>query len=306
MEENAYTIRSTFDGIDDFSDFAEVEQRIIDSTVFADLLSDAGFKTVFTCGDNEDLLVELINVMLQGERKVTRVTLKPTEFVANSAGGKKSIVDLCAVDDKGVSFDLEVQRCSEDDLFKRFMGYASRIYYDNMRRGGENADFKPVYVIILLAGEPKSEDGITYARRLYSFYTMAEKFTHEVAPATICVIFAALAYFDKSPEQCTTDLDRWCYMFKNMGQMKEIPAWVKDNMMLKLAKAAKVANFSKKQKQLYTRIMMEDFRTRGMLKAALRESREEIALNLLKEGIPADTIAKCTNMDVETIKKLQF
>ena len=310
MEENkTYSDANEFEVYDDID---EIETKILGSTVFADLLSDAGFKTIFTCRDNEDLLVDLINVMLQGERTVKSIKLKPTEFVPGSNGGKKSVVDLYAVDDKGISFDLEVQRCSEDDLFKRFMGYASRIYYDNLKRGGDSSDLKPVYVIILLAGEPKEEDGILYAPRLYSSYTMMEKSTHELAPATICIIFAALAHFDKTPKQCNTDLDRWCYMFKNMGQMPEVPDWVKDRMMLRLFKAAKVANFNKEQKQLYTRIMLEDFRTKGMIKAARREGREEgreeavlqTAQKFLQAGVPADIVAKCTNLDLEKLKKL--
>ena len=141
---------------------------------------------------------------------------------------------------------------------------------------------------------------------------MMEKSTHELAPATICIIFAALAHFDKTPKQCKTDLDRWCYMFKNMGQMPEVPDWVKDRMMLRLFKAAKVANFNKEQKQLYTRIMLEDFRTKGMIKAARREGREEgreeavlqTAQKLLQAGVPADIVAKCTNLDLEKLRKL--
>lgn len=128
----------------------------------------------------------------------------------------------------------------------------------------------------------------------------------------ICIIFAALAHFDKTPKQCNTDLDRWCYMFKNMGQMPEVPDWVKDRMMLRLFKTAKVANFNKEQKQLYTRIMLEDFRTKGMIKAARREGREEgreeavlqTAQKLLQAGVPADIVAKCTNLDLEKLRKL--
>ena len=108
----------------------------------------------------------------------------------------------------------------------------------------------------------KEEDGISYAPRLYSSYTMMEKSTHELAPATICIIFAALAHFDK--------------------------------------------------KQLYTRIMLEDFRTKGMIKAARREGREEgreeavlqTAQKFLQAGVPADIVAKCTNLDLEKLKKL--
>ena len=82
--------------------------------------------------------------------------------------------------------------------------------------------------------------------------------------------------------------------------------------MLRLFKAAKVANFNKEQKQLYTRIMLEDFRTKGMIKAARREGREEgreeavlqTAQKFLQAGVTADIVAKCTNLDLEKLKKL--
>lgn len=289
------------------SDLDEIGQKILDNSVFVDLLSDAGFKTVFTSRDNDELLVELINVMLQGERTAKSIRLKSAEYMPNRIGGKTSIVDLCAVDENGVSFDIEVQRCSEDDLFKRFMGYASRIYYDNMKRGGENRDLKPVYVIVLLDSEPRDEDGVSYAHRLYSFYTMKEKFTNEVAPSTICIIFASLCYFDKTPEQCVTDLDRWCYMFRHMGSMKDIPEWVKDKVMLKLFSAARVANFNSEQKHIYVRTIMEDFRMKGMLKAARSEGREEAltktATNMLNKGIPIEIVAECMETNAETIMR---
>ena len=62
MEENkTYSDANEFEVYDDID---EIETKILGSTVFADLLSDAGFQTIFTCRDNEDLLVDLINVML--------------------------------------------------------------------------------------------------------------------------------------------------------------------------------------------------------------------------------------------------
>ena len=62
--------------------------------------------------------------------------------------------------------------------------------------------------------------------------------------------------------------------------------------------------------------MLEDFRTKGMIKAARREGREEgrkegreeavlqTAQKFLQAGVPADIVAKCTNLDLETLKKL--
>ena len=47
MEENkTYSDANEFEAYDDID---EIETKILGSTVFADLLSDAGFKTIFTC-----------------------------------------------------------------------------------------------------------------------------------------------------------------------------------------------------------------------------------------------------------------
>lgn len=46
-----------------------------------------------------------------------------------------------------------------------------------------------------------------------------------------------------------------------------------------------------------------------MLRAARREGREEAMLKaarkLLQEGVSADTVARCTDMDIDAVKRLQ-
>ena len=363
------------DGPDDFGiDFSEDELRYLDSQVYVDLLSDPGFKTVFCSPDNSDLLIALINVMLHNDRHVEKIINIRNEVASPSIDGGRVIMDLTCIDEQGRVFDIEVQKVSNDSLFKRFVNYACKTYELGLRRptdadssksdrrnvrdnikamkdefaneimqdefANEIDDaeidvrplyrpsiysrLKPVYVIVILKSKPMPEDGVTYGQRLFSHYTLKEYSTNEFAPSTINIIFASLGFFDKKPGECTTDLDRWCYMFKHLGKMKNLPSWVEDKVMARLLSASRVANFNKVQKKLYIKMSMDkealiddlnsvwNFGVKKGLSKGLKQGRKqgiqqrnyEIALTALNDGIAPEQVAKITGLSLVAVKKL--
>ena len=385
------------DGPDDFGiDFSEDELRYLDSQVYVDLLSDPGFKTVFCSPDNSDLLIALINVMLHNDRHVENIVNIRNEVASPSIDGGRVIMDLTCIDEQGRVFDIEVQKVSNDSLFKRFVNYACKTYELGLRRPtdadssksdrrnvrdnikamkdefaneimqyefaneideiDETDDaetsstaveiddseiavrplyrpsiysrLKPVYVIVILKSKPMPEDGVTYGQRLFSHYTLKEYSTNEFAPSTINIIFASLGFFDKKTGECTTDLDRWCYMFKHLGKMKNLPAWVEDKVMARLLSASRVANFNKVQKKLYIKMSMDkealidDLNSvwnfgvkKGLSKGlkqdlskGLKQGRKQQARidakNFIAAGVPISTIASCIGLSIDEVKKL--
>ena len=123
------------DGPDDFGiDFSEDELRYLDSQVYVDLLSDPGFKTVFCSPDNSDLLIALINVMLHNDRHVEKIINIRNEVASPSIDGGRVVMDLTCIDEQGRVFDIEVQKVSNDSLFKRFVNYACKTYELGLRR----------------------------------------------------------------------------------------------------------------------------------------------------------------------------
>ena len=398
------------DGPDDFGiDFSEDELRYLDSQVYVDLLSDPGFKTVFCSPDNSDLLIALINVMLHNDRHVEKIVNIRNEVASPSIDGGRVVMDLTCIDEQGRVFDIEVQKVSNDSLFKRFVNYACKTYELGLRRptdadssksdrrnvrdnikamkdefaneimqdefaneideidaaetSSDTAEIddaetsstaveiddaeidvrplyrpsiysrlKPVYVIVILKSKPMTEDGVTYGQRLFSHYTLKEYSTNEFAPSTINIIFASLGFFDKKPGECKTDLDRWCYMFKHLGKMKNLPSWVEDKVMTRLLSASRVANFNKVQKKLYIKMSMDkealidDLNSvwnfgvkKGLSKGlkqglskGLKQGRKqgiqqrnyEIALTALNDGIAPEQVAKITGLSLVAVKKL--
>ena len=382
------------DGPDDFGiDFSEDELHYLDSQVYVDLLSDPGFKTVFCSPDNSDLLIALINVMLHNDRHVEKIINIRNEVASPSIDGGRVVMDLTCIDEQGRVFDIEVQKVSNDSLFKRFVNYACKTYELGLRRppdaDSSKSDrrnvrdnikamkdefaneimqdefaneideideidaaetstaateiaaaeidtseiavrplyrpsiysrLKPVYVIVILKSKPMTEDGVTYGQRLFSHYTLKEYSTNEFAPSTINIIFASLGFFDKKPGECTTDLDRWCYMFKHLGKMKNLPAWVEDKVMARLLSASRVANFNKVQKKLYIKMSMDkealiddlnsvwNFGVKKGLKQGrkqgIRQQTRNGAKNLILAGVPFETIASCMGLSIDEVKKL--
>ena len=390
------------DGPDDFGiDFSEDELRYLDSQVYVDLLSDPGFKTVFCSPDNSDLLIALINVMLHNDRHVEKIVNIRNEVASPLIDGGRVVMDLTCIDEQGRVFDIEVQKVSNDSLFKRFVNYACKTYELGLRRptdadssksdrrnvrdnikamkdefaneimqdefanGIDGIDaaetssdtaeiddaetsstaveiddaeidvrplyrpsiysrLKPVYVIVILKSKPMPEDGVTYGQRLFSHYTLKEYSTNEFAPSTINIIFASLGFFDKKPGECKTDLDRWCYMFKHLGKMKNLPSWVEDKVMARLLSASRVANFNKVQKKLYIKMSMDkealiddlnsvwNFGVKKGLSKGLKQGRKqgiqqrnyEIALTALNDGIAPEQVAKITGLSLVAVKKL--
>ncbi len=402
------------DGPDDFGiDFSEDELRYLDSQVYVDLLSDPGFKTVFCSPDNSDLLIALINVMLHNDRHVEKIINIRNEVASPSIDGGRVVMDLTCIDEQGRVFDIEVQKVSNDSLFKRFVNYACKTYELGLRRptdadssksdrrnvrdnikamkdefeneivqdefaneideidaaetSSDTAEIddaetsstaveiddaeidvrplyrpssysrlKPVYVIVILKSKPMTEDGVTYGQRLFSHYTLKEYSTNEFAPSTINIIFASLGFFDKKPGECTTDLDRWCYMFKHLGKMKNLPSWVEDKVMARLLSASRVANFNKVQKKLYIKMSMDkealidDLNSvwnfgvkKGLSKGlkqglskglkqgrkqgiqqGIQQQAQSGAKNLILAGVPFETIASCMGLSIDEVKKL--
>ena len=370
------------DGPDDFGiDFSEDELHYLDSQVYVDLLSDPGFKTVFCSPDNSDLLIALINVMLHNDRHVEKIINIRNEVASPSIDGGRVIMDLTCIDEQGRIFDIEVQKVSNDSLFKRFVNYACKTYELGLRRptdaDSSKSDrrnlrdnikamkdefaneimqdefaneideiddaetsstaveiddaeidvrplyrpsiysrLKPVYVIVILKSKPMTEDGVTYGQRLFSHYTLKEYSTNEFAPSTINIIFASLGFFDKKPGECKTDLDRWCYMFKHLGKMKNLPSWVEDKVMTRLLSASRVANFNKVQKKLYIKMSMDkealiddlnsvwNFGVKKGLKQGRKQQARIDAKNFIAAGVPINTIASCIGLSIDEVKKL--
>ena len=303
----------------------EVVQR------YVDLLTNSGFKAVFGDRANKDVVISVMNSFLPPHRHVTDIEYTTTEHQGQLLSNKEYRYDFMCRDADGVSFIVEMQCYPNDYWFQRCVSYASRAYDRQNRKGGEY-NVPPVYLIGLMGVELAHSDSDTWTNRYISEYTFMETTSHELQNETIIIIFAELARFSKTLEECGNDLERMLYVIKNMGNLKNQPDSLRHEIFSRIFRACEIAMFDEGKRIQYDRDMYDEKRRMGELKTAemiglekglekgreegreegmavgVEKGREEGKLEAAAEfkqlGVSVEIISQATGLSVEAIEKL--
>ena len=174
----------------------------------------------------------------------------------------------------------------------------------------------PVYLIGLMGVELAHSDSDTWTNRYISEYTFMETVSHELQDETIIIIFAELARFCKTLEECCSDLERMLYVIRNMGNLKNQPESLKHEIFTRIFRACEIAKFDEDKRIQYDQDMYDERRRIGELKTAemiglergREEGREEAnmanAAKLKQLGVDVEIISQATGLDVEIVKEL--
>jgi predicted transposase/invertase (TIGR01784 family) len=293
---------------------------------FVDLRSDSGFKAVLADRANKDILIGILNLILPPEAKVDDIVeYSDREQRRDVTYGKKTVLDLVCVDSGGKTFIVEMQAEPEDHFFERCVYYGSGLYHLQLSDGSPYEELCPVYVVSFLNYRLSHDDASLWdTDHFISYWQLEESRTREVADQTISVIFAEMALFTKTPEECKTELDRLFYIFKNSGGFSRIPEWISESggVSRRLAEACEVAAFGKDKKLKYEIDRMNERDIQAQREYAVRKGREEgleqgleqgreqgreqarisIARKFFEAGTPIDVIVECTGVDKATVE----
>ena len=287
----------------------EVENR------YVSLLTNSGFKAVFGDRKNEDVVISVINALLPAHRRVKTIEYCQTELQGRMLESKEFRYDFMCRGEDGTAFIVEMQCYPDDYWFRRCVSYASRAY-DRQNRKGEGYDVAPVYLIGLMGTPLRHDSPDEWRDRFVSEWTFMEKTSHELQDETIIIIFAELARFDRTLEQCKDDLERMLYVLKNTGRMKKVPESLKRKVFARILEACDRDNFSEEKRIQYDQDMYDELRRLGELATAKRIGREEgreegakgarleDARRLKELGVDLEIISKATGLSIETIREL--
>ncbi len=288
---------------------------------YVDMMSDAGFKAVFGDKGNKEVLADLLNLLLPKHRKVEEITYATTEIQGLTPSTRGVRFDLRCRGADGTTFIVEMQRGSQEYFFKRCISYTSKVYDAETEKGkskdkSPGYDIPPVYLIAILEESMPHADEALWTDEVVSRYTFMETRTKEFADETIFTIFVELGRFKKELYECETLMDKWCYSFKNMGTLEDMPQEMEKDVFGKLFDCAEIAGFDMEkrliyEKDMYTerdRIAREAFlekkgREEGR-KHGLEEGKMEIAGRMIEAGMPLEQIASLCGLTEENVREL--
>ena len=277
---------------------------------FVNLLTNGGFKAFFGDENNRLEVMAVINSLLPERCEVVDIEYLPTERQGPIVDVSKEMhYDYMCRDKSGAIFIVEMQQYKEKHWFQRCVSYACRSY-DRQNRKGEEYDVPPVYLIGLMGVEVEHLEPDQWENQFISEYTFREKTTHEVLADTIFVIFAELANFKKSVDECVTRQDQMLYILKNSGTMTKDcrPVWKEFDALDSILNKMIIAGFSEEKRIKYEKDMNDERKRNGQLAAAREEgtaqAKQETAKNLKILGVAVDVISKATGLSIEEVEKL--
>ena len=193
---------------------------------YIDLMSDYGFKLVFGCEPNKDLLIHFLNEIFKGEKHINDIQYSKNEL--HGRGEKDGIVifDLLCTGDKGEKFLIEVQRAKQEYFIKRSIVYTSRLISEQIPRGGRkewNFDISEVYFIAILENFSIMPGDNLYIHTVKLLCCE----NHEVFYDNLKLFFLELCNFAKDVTELNSDLDKWFYVLKNMSNLDKIPLYLR-------------------------------------------------------------------------------
>ena len=282
--------------------------------------TDIGFKRIFGQEFSKPLLIDFLNNLLIGEKRIVNLKFLDKELPPVFVDDRSLIYDIyCELDNKE-KIIVEMQNCEQSYFKRRSIYYVSEAIARQGEKGPEwQYDIKGVYLIAFLnfrrpdIGEEFRTDVMLMNRK-----------SKEIFSDKLRLVYLQLPLFEKGVDECENDFDRWIYVLKNMETIKRLPWAAQNSVFQKLAEIADVSSLTKEERLYYdvalrkyrdTLCVLESAEQRGLKRGlakgreegraeGLAKGRAETARNMKAKGLPVDLIAECSGLSPEEIAKL--
>ena len=277
---------------------------------FVNPFTDFGFKRIFGQEDTKRLLMGFLNALFEGEFVITDLTYLDKEQLGYENKKYKGIIyDILCRTDKGEDFILEMQNRNQSHFQDRALYYMCRRIIHQRKRGEKwNYRYPAVYGIFLMNFTNK-----VLKDAFYSSFSVRNDDTNCRLTDKLRMVFLQLPIFKKTEKECTTNLDKWTYIIKNMNTLKEIPWKEQDELFEELSKVSNVAALTPQERIIYEHNLKVYWDNNAVQEAAYDDGHEagliegikKTALSLMQHGFADDMISTITGLSLDDIKELR-
>ena len=290
---------------------SDIEYRIYDPK------EDFIFKMIFGSEENKSILISLLNSILKERPYIKDVKLENNEISKIFKDSKSSRLDILAVDDNGIKYDIEMQCRKTKDIPNRAVYYASKLFTKDLK---ENDDYNKSRVIsIWIFAENVTNRKSAISEALMTFQPNKED-KYEILTDNIRIIYLELRKYLINSYNYNDKLTKWVDFLTNPIKLDRNT--VEDKDIEKAIKTLDYISTNDEERLIIDKIIegrndyysakniaREEGREEGLkegLDKGLKEGKIEIAKNMLKEGLDINLISKLSGLSVKEIEELNI
>ena len=283
---------------------------------FVNPKNDVAFKKIFGDENHKEILISFLNAVLnlQGVHEIADLTILNPYQAPKLAELKYTLLDVRAIDKRGVTFIVEMQVEQVAGYQKRFLYYGAKAYAGQIERGDDYPKLNQVIFIGIL--DFVGFEGEEYLTR----HLITNQVTQKQELDGMEFNFIELPKFTKQEHELTTLLDKWVYFLKYASDLEVIPDSA-DTKSLKAAyEVAERFRWSRYELELYDYWGIKAQDERGIAIAAeergerrgkeigkelgRRETQLATARVLLADGVDRALVAKSTGLSEAELDNL--
>ena len=272
--------------------------------------NDYVFKRIFGRPGNEEITKDLLNSILSEKIKNVELDAK-TILYKDILGEKAGILDIKAKLDYGVLCDIELQVAKQEYIEKRMLYYWSKLYISNFKEGKDYSELKKTISILIADFE------LDILKNMSKIHTKWEIRESEYGKIILTNVFELhileipkLVY--QLNEEYNENLLNWLKFIKNPELVEE--SEMKENKVMLRAKQ-EYENFNQDEHEKYLAELREKYwhdmatyevpwKNEG-IKQGEKNSKKEIAKNMLAKNLDIELIMEITKLSEEEIKSLK-
>ena len=249
---------------------------------FINPFTDVGFKRIFGQEIHKDLLIDFLNNLLAGEKRITDITFLDKELLPDFAGDRGLIYDIYCTNEDGEQFIVEMQNKEQVYFRERALYYLSQAVARQGERGSDwKFNLKAVYGVFFMNFELKG----VMPEKFRTDVVLADRDTHGLFSDKLRFIFLQLPYFKKEEHECENDFERWIYVLKNMETLHRLPFKARKAVFEKLEQIVDIAALSKEDRMKYDESIKVFRDNMAVLEYAIQDGMEMGMAKGLAQGM---------------------
>ncbi len=288
-----------------------MEQNELKIGRYANVLMDRWFKRTFGWAPARRLMQLFLQEMIP-ERKITKLSFGPQEYVNPIEEGKDIRLDVHCTDETGAHFIVEMQFTEQKTFYERAMFNSTFVIQEQVKVGSTDWSLPQIYFIgVVNFPLHEGSDRVLYR------YRMKEIETGEDMPIPVEYIFLEVPNCRKAMTSEASLLDNFCYALKNMPEMEERPRELKGEIFDLLFNSAEINKFAPKERSEYIQDMTTERDRANQLATAeekglakglakgIEQGRRDTIREFMAAGASSELIAAATGLSTEEIEALQ-